>query len=263
VAGGKTVAIAAMKGGKWVVIALALGMMAATAGWLGELRERVKLGAPGVKVDPLELYRPDGGLVKPRGVVLPAEAGGFGSRALDPTAGELTGLPEDTTFGRRYYTNGNNRLAVTLTVVLMGRDHTSIHQPQYCLYAQDWTVTNTARIVLRMERPYAYGLPAIRLDATLPLANGQMVHGIYIYWFVCGDKITAEEGSRLWSLWKTVLGKGVTERWAYVSYFATCLPGGESATFERLQEFIKASVPEFQTVAGARMDSAAPERGGK
>jgi len=248
---------------KWVVFGLALGMIAGTAGWLAELRERVNLGAPGVKVEPAALYRPDGRLVTPRGVVLPADVAGFGSRQMNPTEGELTGLPEDTTFGRRYYTNANNSLGVTLTVVLMGRDHTSIHQPQYCLYAQDWTITNTARIVLHMERPHAYDLPAIRLDATLPLANGRMAHGIYIYWFVSGDKITSEEGSRLWSMWKTVLGKGVTERWAYVSYFATCLPGEESDTFDKLQRFIKASVPEFQTVAGAPMDSAAPERGGK
>jgi hypothetical protein len=246
-----------------VVFGLALGMMAATAGWLGNLRERVNLGAPGVKVDPAGLYGSDGRLVTPRRVVLPAAVAGFGSVEVKPAEDELSALPEDTTFGRRFYTNANKSLGVQVSVVLMGRDHTSIHQPQYCLKAQDWTITNTARIELRMDRPYAYDLPAIRLDATLPLANGRMAHGIYIYWFVSGDKITSEEGSRLWSMWKTVLEKGVTERWAYVSYFATCLPGGESATFDLLQRFIKASVPEFQTVSGAPMDSAAPERGGK
>jgi hypothetical protein len=60
-----------------------------------------------------------------------------------------------------------------------------------------------------------------------------------------------------------VLGKGVTERWAYISFFTACHPGEESATFERLQEFIKASVPEFQTVAGAPIGSAGSGRAGK
>jgi hypothetical protein len=263
VAWGKTVAGAIMKSGKWVVIGLALGMMAATAGWLAELRERVNLGAPGVKVDAaaLKLYRPDGSLMTPRGVTLPEEVAGFGSWTVPPTAEELTGLPEDTTFGRRYYTN--NGFGIQVGVVLMGRDHTSIHQPQYCLYSQDWEVTNTERIVVRMERPHGYDLPAIRLDATHPLANGRMMHCIYIYWFVSGDKIVAEEGSRLWSMWKSVLGKGVTERWAYISYFAACHPGEESDTFQRLEEFIKKSVPEFQTVAGAPTGSAAPVQAGK
>jgi len=233
-----------------MVFGVALGMIAATAGWLTELRGRVNLGAPGVKVDPAALYAPDGGLVSPRGVVLPTNVPGFQSRAVFPELEELAGLPADTTFGRRFYEGDG--LGVQVSVVLMGRDHTSIHQPQYCLYAKDWTVTNTERIVLRMERPYVYDIPAIKLSASLPLTNGQTIHCLYVYWFVSGDKITAEEGARLWSMWKTVLGKGVTERWAYISYFTTCQPGEESDTFERLQRFIKATVPEFQTVTGER-----------
>ena len=83
---------------KWVVFGVALGMIAATAGWLTELRGRVNLGAPGVKVAPVALYGADGGLVAPRSVVLPANLPGFKSMALAPAAEELAGLPEDTTF---------------------------------------------------------------------------------------------------------------------------------------------------------------------
>jgi hypothetical protein len=251
-----------MNRGKWVVFGVALGMIAATAGWLTELRGRVNLGAPGVNVDPAALYGPDGSLVSPRCVVLPANVPGFPSRAGEPTANELTSLPQDTTFGRRFYTNDTG-MQVQLTTVLMGTDHTSIHEPQYCLYAQGWTVTNTERINLRMERPYAYDLPAIKLIATHPLPDGQMTNCLYIYWFVSGDKITAEEGSRLWSMCKTILQKGVTERWAYISFFTACQPGDESATFDRLQKLIKESVPEFQTVTGGRMGSAPPGKAGK
>ena len=245
-----------MKGAKWAVIAAALGMIAATAGWLTELRGRVNLGAPGVKVEPATLYGPDGGLVSPRSVVLPADVPGFQSQLAAPTSDELAALPQDTTFGRRRYTNAG--LAVQVSVVLMGRDSTSIHQPQYCLYAQAWTVTNTERISVPMERPYAYDIPAIKLSATHAWTNGQRIQGLYVYWFVSGDKITAEEGSRLWSMWKAVLEKGVTERWAYISYFATCQPGEESDTFRRLLKFIQSSAPEFQTVAGERIGSVAP-----
>ena len=115
----------------------------------------------------------------------------------------------------------------------MGRDHTSIHQPQYCLYAQNWAITNTARILLRMERPIAYELSAIRLNATRLMTGGRLMHCIYVYWFVSGTQITSEEGARLWSMWKSVLGQGVTERWAYISFFTTCHPGDETDTFER------------------------------
>ena len=239
-----------MRRGQWVVICVALGMIAATAGWLTELRGRVNLGAPGVKVEPAALYGADGRPVSPRIVVLPAEVPGFESTELKPEAEELAALPEDTTFGRRFYEGDG--LKVQLGVVLMGRDHTSIHQPQYCLYAQDWTVTNTERIALKIERPHGYDIPAIKLSASRAWTNGQTIRCLYVYWFVSGDKITAEEGSRLWSMWKTVLQKGVTERWAYISYYTTCQPGDESATFDRLQKFIKTSVPEFQTVTNGR-----------
>ena len=250
-----------MRRGQWVVFGVALGMIAATAGWLTELRGRVNLGASGVKVEPAALYGADGRPVSPRIVVLPAEVPGFESTELKPEAEELAALPEDTTFGRRSYEGDG--LKVQLSVVLMGRDHTSIHQPQYCLYAQDWTVTNTERIALKIERPHGYDIPAIKLSASHAWTNGQTIRCLYVYWFVSGDKITAEEGSRLWSMWKTALGKGVTERWAYISYYTTCQPGQEADTFERLQGFIKATVPEFQTVTGGGAGSAAPGEAGK
>jgi hypothetical protein len=250
-----------MKAGQWVVIGVALGMIAATAGCLKELRERVKLGAPGVKVQPAALSE-DGRLAAHPIVVLPANVPGFQSKALDMTAGELRALPQDTTFGRRLYTNASG-MQFQLTTVLMGKDHTSIHQPQYCLYAQGWNITNAERINLRMERPHPYEIPAVKLSATHALADGSMIHCIYVYWFVSGDRITAEEGSRLWSMWKTVLQTGVTERWAYISYFTACQPGQESARLAELRTLIEETVPEFQTVTGQPISPIAQGKGGK
>jgi hypothetical protein len=245
----KTIGYAAMTRIKWVVFVVALGMMAATAGWLKELQGRRLLGAPGVRVGRVPIYNEVSNLVSAQSVVLPTEVPGFSSRPRPITTEEVDGLPRDTTFGRRFYWMPGSDFGVQLNVVLMGTDHTSIHQPQYCLYAQAWTVTNTERINLSMDRPFA-DIPAIKLTASRQLQNGHMIECMYVYWFVSGDKITAEEGSRLWSMWKTMLQKGKMERWAYISYFVTCLPGGEQATFERLEKFIRASAPQFQLVTG-------------
>ena len=240
-----------MKKGKWVVFAVALGMMAATAGWLKEFQGRHLLGAPGVRVGQVPIYDEKTNLVATQSVVLPDSVLGIPSRPLPISLTEESSLPKDTTFGRRYYRTPGGDFGAQISVVLMGSDHTSIHQPQYCLYAQDWNVTSTERIGLHMERPFAYDIPAIKLTASRQMQkSGKTVECIYVYWFVSGDKITAEEGSRLWSMWKTVLRKGELERWAYISYFVTCLPGEEQATFERLEKFIQASAPEFQLVAG-------------
>jgi len=238
-----------MKTAKWVVFGVALGMMAATAGWLKEFRGRHLLGAPGVRVGRVPIYDEKKNLVSTQSVVLPTNVPGMASWPLPIGTVEVNELPKDTTFGRRYYGSPGGDFGVQISVVLMGTDHTSIHQPQYCLYAQDWNVTRTERIGLRMERPFAYDIPVIKMTASRQV-HGQTLECIYVYWFVSGDKITAEEGSRLWSMWKTMLRKGELERWAYISYFVTCLPGVERATFERLERFIRASAPEFQLVAG-------------
>jgi acyl carrier protein phosphodiesterase len=62
------------------------------------------------------------------------------------------------------------------------------------------------------------------------------VRGIYVYWFVTADKITSDQGARLWSLAKTMLEKRELERWAYISYFATCLPGRKKPHLSSLND---------------------------
>jgi hypothetical protein len=243
-----------MRNAKWVVFAVALGMMAATAGWLKEFRGRHLLGPPGVLVGPVPIYDEYKNLAATQSVVLPDKVLGIPSWPRPITTTELAALPKDTTFGRRYYMRPGSDAGIQVGVVLMGTDHTSIHQPQYCLYGQDWNVTDTERVNLRMDRPFAYDIPAIKLTASRQLKDGRIIECLYVYWFVSGDKITAEEGSRLWSMWKTMLQKGEMERWAYISYFVTCHPGEEEATFNHLEKFIRASVPEFQLVTGQPSD---------
>jgi hypothetical protein len=233
----------------WAIFIVALGMMAATAGWLNDFRGRHLLGPPGVKVGAAPMYDEHHKLAATQSVILPEHILDMESQTGLLGDSELTGLPRDTTFGRRIYRSAMRDFAVQLSVVLMGTDHTSIHQPQYCLYAQDWTLTKNDRIKLSL--PHSFGdIPAVKIEATRQDRNGQLVRGIYVYWFVSGDKVTAEEGSRLWSMWKTMLQKGQMERWAYISYFTTCLPGQEEGTFARLVRFIQASAPEFQLVKG-------------
>lgn len=237
-----------MKSSKWLVFGLALGMMAATAGWLRAFQKTPRLGPAGVKVGAVPIYDEHKQLAAKQSVLLPAAVPGLQSMPGPVSTEELNDLPKDTTFGRRFYWTTNGDFAVQLTVVLMGTDHTSIHQPQYCLYAAHWAITNTERVSLPMDRPFA-DVPAIKISATQNL-DGKTRNCIYVYWFVSGENITSEEGSRLWSMWKTILQKGVMERWAYVSYFAPCVPGTEEATFERLEKFIRASAPQFQLVTG-------------
>jgi hypothetical protein len=242
-----------MKQSKWILFGVVLGMIAATMIYLAEIRGTQRLGAPGVRVGPVPLYGAKGAKVADQSVLLPETIAGAKSAAEPVTDIELAALPKDTTFGRRRYWLDKDFIT-DISVVLMGTDRTSIHQPQFCLVGQGWAIDQTEHVAMRVEQPHPYDLPVIKLTASKSVAredqHGAIMRGIYVYWFVSADKITADQGTRLWSIAKTMVEKRELERWAYISYFAPCHPGEEDATFARLEQFIRESVPTFQVVAG-------------
>jgi hypothetical protein len=74
----------------------------------------------------------------------------------------------------------------------------------------------------------------------------QEVRGLYVFWFVARNEQTTSHWQRIWWLTRDLLTTGTLQRWAYVSYFTTCLPGQEDAAFGQMEKLIAASVPEFQ-----------------
>jgi hypothetical protein len=204
-----------------------------------------RLGTPGVKTRPLAGSRN-------LEVLLPADLPGYKSEAREQADVVTNTLPPDTSFGQRIYT-ADDGFQFLANVVLMGTSRNSIHQPQICLTAQGWTINNSASQVVQvhLDKPVPYDLPVMRLIASRTATSGGqniVQQGIYVYWFVDADRITATHASRsLWMLHDVVL-KGVLDRWAYVSFFAICAPGQEDAAFHRITGLIAASVPEFQLV---------------
>jgi hypothetical protein len=242
-----------MNKSKWLVFAMALSMMAGTAFYLREIRDTQKIGAPGVRIGPVPLYGADGVQIATQSVILPDKIMGALSRALPITQPELDLLPKDTTFGRRTYAVSND-FNPMINVVLMGSDRTSIHQPQFCLVAQGWSIDKTEEVLLRMNHPFPYDITAMKLTTSSQMRDqyqqSHPIRGVYVYWFVDADRITPNQTARFWSLAKTMIEKRELERWAYITFFASCLPGQEQVTFERLERFMQASVPDFQVVAG-------------
>lgn len=220
----------------------ALLLMAAAGGAIYKLQARQTLGRPGV------LAEPQPGSARWR-VSLPQRVAGMNSEEVPAAKEELTGLPPDTSIGKRLYTAADGS-PLLLQVVLMGRDRTSIHQPQYCLTGQGWLIEKTEEVRLPVARPQPRELPALKLTASkvLTLDNGQRlpVRAVYVYWFVADGAITAHRSERLAAMAKELLRTGTLQRWAYVACFAQCLPGDEDQAFARVKEFIAEAVPEFQ-----------------
>ena len=212
----------------------ALVLMAGAGGAIFHLQARQTLGRPGV------LAEPQPGNARWR-IPLPERVAGMASQEISPADEELTGLPGDTSFGKRLYRAADGA-PLLLQVVLMGRDRTSIHQPQYCLTGQGWLIEKTEEVRLPIAQPQPREIPALKLTASKVIITpeGQRVpaRAVYVYWFVADGALTAHRSERLTWMAKELLRTGTLQRWAYVACFAQCLPGEEEKAFARVKELV-------------------------
>lgn len=239
-----------------VSFSLALALILSGVGGIAFIRSHQQLGRPGVKVVDIPLVDTNGVKISSQSVWLPKRVLDFTSVNGFMSKDELDILPKDTTFGRRLYTNAEGFFFQT-SVILMGKDRTSIHRPEYCLANQGWRIARAEIVPVRVDRPYPYDLPVMKLTASQNDPSGRPMSALYLYWFVSDKDLTAEHGQRLWSIIRNLLREGVLERWAYASYFTVCEPGTEDAACQKLSRVIAASAPEFQLVAGSRALTAA------
>lgn len=233
--------------------AVALVLIAAAALLLSNIGNHQRLAPPGVKTHP----QPDSIRLL---ADLPENVLNYTSEPVKVDDITLAILPSDTSFGMRRYTAADGS-AFEMRVVLMGRDRTSMHKPQICLTGAGWHINDVAskETTLHVQRPYEYDLPVVKLVASTVNAQNQPLSGVYVYWYVADDAISASAlgFQRMWWMARKLLTTGVLQRWAYVSCFAPCAPGQESATFDRMAQFISAAVPEFQLYPRAKPNTIA------
>lgn len=234
-----------------LLFVFAFAVIAGTALGMHWLKANQKLGKPGVKaVDIAGSSRMN--------VYLPEQVLDYDSVIIPTDTNVLNGLPQDTSFIQRRYRSSKDELLL-MNIVLMGSDRTSIHKPQFCLTGSGWNIdaVESSEDTLRIENPAAYDLSVMKLIANRDVMtkSGEAVklRGIYVYWFVADNDLTASHGTRMWKTASHLLHTGELERWAYVSCFAVCAPGQERVTYERMKKFITAATPQFQLAAGPRV----------
>ena len=240
-----------MKNQKWLILCVALALMAGTAGALMWLRANQKLGKPGIKATPI----PGSVMMK---IELPERVLDFTSTNVPEPEVVLGYLPKDTSFVERYY-QAPDGLWATGTIILMGADRTSIHRPDYCLPGQGWTIES--KTVVKIP---------IGGSAALSIAGGEMEHQQFVQTagrakagseralcvLVCGGQRANHR-----TMCSACGGwRGICCAPAYCSagrmfpISRVCAPGQEEATFERMKKLIAASVPEFQWPPGKALN---------
>ncbi len=214
-------------------------LIAGTGLFLTWMRAHQQLGQPGVRLE------------------LPTRVLDYDSTLSEITDIERKALPADTSFARRMYykvVDGRTNSMIQVSIVLMGSDRTSIHKPQLCLRAQGWDIEHSVESTVEVEQPHPYKLPVMKLVTGKNFTGdgGRVIKrgGIYAYWFVADHALTANHWQRMWWMAKDLMTTGVLQRWAYVSCFATCLPGEEEALFAELSRFVRASAPSYMLTEG-------------
>jgi hypothetical protein len=236
-----------MKQNKTLLFVATVAMIAGAAALLFRLHTKQNLGAPAVRTRALAGERR-------LEVLLPERVLDYQSEWVAPQKIELDTLPSDTSFGHRRY-QAPDHFELNVGVVLMGSDRTSLHKPEFCLEGQGWRVNQAATEGDRVhvDKPVPYDLPVTKLVGSRELTqDGQVVsaRGVYVYWFVAQNELTAQHWQRMWWMARDLMQTGVLQRWAYVSCFSACRPGQEEVVFERIKKFIAASAPEFQLTPG-------------
>jgi hypothetical protein len=249
-----------MKKQKIILFVLAFVVIGATARLCSLMETGRKLGAPGVKLVLKPSLDVDGKIVREQSVDLPENVSGFESKAVGLSHEELRALPVDTLFGRRNYWSSNN-FYVTASVVVMGNDSRSIHKPEICLPSQGWKITEQPTTI-HMQNPIPYELPVVKVIGSkmIPTADGsaQPLKTVFVYWFVAENEITADHLTRMWRMGEEMLRTGTLQRWAYIAFISPCFPGQEEATYQRIEDFIKTAVPEFQISSGKSAKASLP-----
>ena len=256
----------------WVTLIVVLGLTAGTGVYLGMIRGSQRLGPPGVKVVNEPVYgesvkadgTKEGFLVGSQSVYLPPQVLNYGSVVVPVAKVAWDWLPKDTTYGQRLYAAPDG-FKISTTVVLMGHDRTSIHEPEHCLVGGGWSIAGREATRIAMRQPVPYDLPVTALTVVREEKDGHgqrmTVRGIFLYWFVSENELAADHVKRLWRLALEMMRTGVLQRWAYVSCLSVCRPGEEGATFERMKEFIAAATPRVSACAVPCFRSGQPCRG--
>ncbi len=237
-----------MKNQKWLLLLLALAMMAGTAGVLARLKAFQKIGKPGIIATPI----PGGLKMK---LDLPERVLDCTSTNIPESGIELGYFPRDTSYARRIYQSPDG-FAISSTIILMGADRTSIHKPDYCLPGQGWEIRSKKTVSLAIGGAAPYELPVsewvVSNSILTPDGGKKTVSGIYVFWFVADGEETPSHNQFMSWLALDLLRKAVWQRWAYVSFFSACEPGQEDAAFARMKKVIAASVPGFQLPPAGR-----------
>lgn len=183
-------------------------------------------------------------------------------KVADWTGGELQALsesernilPADTEGARRVYTDKAGD-EVFCSIILAGREATSIHRPELCLPGQGWRIQNEYTESVPTAAADGGQLNVMRMNTTRavnsPDGRAMPVRYVFVYWFIGKGRVTPYHLQRiLWNSEDRVL-HNTNHRWAYILISAPATAwrtgndpaGAEAETMQLITRFIQDVYP--------------------
>lgn len=146
--------------------------------------------------------------------------------------GEFTDLPKDTQIRKREYMAADG-FAVSVNVVVAGRDRNSIHRAELCLPAQGFVMLDAETVPLRIL-PGGESIP-VHLIRSQKGSTGQS-RGL-VYWFECRDRRFSSHTTRILAdTWDRAVHNRIN-RWIMVSVSVPC-DLADVENLRRLEQFL-------------------------
>lgn len=162
-------------------------------------------------------------------------------RQAPVTEVERSILPPDTGYSRKNYISVADRSEVFVSLVLSGRDRTSIHRPELCLVGQGWSILGEERRALELVPGDGLELPVtlLRIEKDFPMRQGPplRVRALLAYSFFSPDEQVASHAAMVWKSSLARLRRLRGDRWGYL-VVQTRSEDGEPATLARMQEVL-------------------------
>jgi exosortase len=173
---------------------------------------------------------------------------GWMGRPIAVTEVEREVLPGDTGYSRKNYVSLSNvEKQVFVSVVLSGRDRTSIHRPELCLVGQGWTIAGRFRHEFQAGGE-AVPATVLRVEHAAVDAQGRrvQVNALFAYWFVGGEAVVPTLPAMQWRDACDRLRHFRANRWAYVVVQSAVRAGDEPAALASMQEIVAGAWPEIR-----------------
>lgn len=163
-------------------------------------------------------------------------------KAVSVSEVERTTLPEDTGYARALYKNikGNQ---VYLSIVLSGKDRTSIHRPELCLVGQGWTIIEKTPLTITTASTQTLETTLLKIERENE--QGERVLGYFVYYFIAEGKTAATHIERIAIGLKDRVFHFKNHRWAYV-FGQAVIRNDEKETLQSVQDVIRLAFPSIR-----------------